>query len=382
MIVWRRVRRLVVCLGVVFAGCWEEHRIDDTFSDAEWEYLQTFRLDRLPAIACDARCEAMARFGQQLFFDPRYAGPIRVASELGPAGATGMIACTTCHKPDAYFADDRADNASSLGTDWTRRNVPGLVDLAYRRAFIWNGKYSSIDAVLELALTSPAALNVTQGENGEVLSKERRIVDHVRAIYMGSYDPLFPPSANDADVYTNIALSIAAYEGKLVSGPAPFDRYLAGDAGAIDAAAKRGAKLFIGKALCSECHDGPLFTDDKFHVTGVEQRGEHVPLEDRGRYEATGRPEDDGRFRTPTLRHIAKTAPYMHTGQLETLAQVIEFYRWGGEAGGFAGTKDPRMVPLELTDDDVRDLEAFLVSLAGQPVDATWTTRPKLPGLP
>ena len=386
MIVWRRVRRLVACL-VVVAGCWEEQRVDGVFSESEWEYLQTFRLDRLAPITCslgEARCDAIARFGQQLFFDPGYSGPLTVASDKGPVGAAGRIACVHCHDPATYFADGREDNAVSLGTAWTRRNVPSLVDLAYRKSFTWNDKYQKLEDVLELALTSPAALNVRDPGDSTLpmLSKEQRIVDHTLATYLPIYNSVFPPVApgpqNYAPIYANLALAIATYEAKLVSGPSPFDRYLAGDTTAIDDAAKRGAKLFIGKALCSECHEGPLFADDKFHVTGVEQRGLHAPAVDQGRYEKTGNPDDDGRFRTPTLRHIAKTAPYMHAGQHETLAEVIDFYRWGGDAGGFSGKKDPRMVPLDITDDDASDLEAFLLTLTGTPVDRMWTWNPVL----
>ena len=365
MIVWRRVRALVVCL--VVAGCWEERRIDDTFSQAEWDYLQTFRIDRIAPL--DPESEALARFGQQLFFDPRYSGPITVASEAGAVGETGKIACDRCHDPAHYFSDGRADNAQSLGTAWTKRNVPGLVDLAYRKAFIWNGKYATLDDVLELALTSPAALNSTP----------ERLADHVLARYGATYAMHFPGMTSREEIYRNAARAIGAYERRLVAGPAAFDRYLAGDLVAIDDAAKRGARLFIGKALCSECHDGPLFADDRFHVTGIAQRGEHAAAVDAGRFDVTRDPADLGRFRTPTLRHVARTAPYMHAGQHETLADVLEFYRWGGDAGGFAGTKDARMVPLELTDDELRDLEAFLATLTGDPVDATWAARPELP---
>ena len=365
MIVWRRVRALVVCL--LGAGCWGEQRIDGAFSQAEWDYLQTFRIDRLPSL--ELGDEALARFGQQLFFDPRYAGPIVVASDAGAVGETGKIACDRCHDPAHYFSDGRSDNAQSLGTGWTKRNVPGLVDLAYRRAFIWSGKYDAIEDVLELALTSPAALNSTR----------ERLASHVLAKYGDTYAALFPGATTGDEVYRNAARAIGAYERRLVAGPAPFDRYLAGDTAALDDAAKRGAQLFIGKALCSECHDGPLFADDRFHVTGVEQRGAHAPPIDAGLYDVTADPGDMGKFRTPTLRHIARTAPYMHAGQHETLADVLEFYRWGGDAGGFAGTKDPRIVPLELTDDELRDLETFLLALTGAAVDPSWTTKPVLP---
>jgi cytochrome c peroxidase len=360
MIVWRRVRALVVCL--VVAGCGEEQRIDDVFTRAEWEYLQTFGIDRLAPI--DAGDEARARLGQQLFFDPRYSGPIRVASDAGAVGETGKISCDRCHDPQHYFSDP---SPRSLGADLTKRNVPGLVDLAYRRAFIWDGKFASLEDVLELALESEAAMNATFDG----------LRDHVLSTYAETYGALFPGMTTLDEVKANVKRALAAYERRLQSGPAPFDRYLAGDPAAIDDAAKRGAQLFIGKALCSECHDGPLFADDEFHVTGVEQGGDQAP--DRGRYKVTNDLADDGKFRTPTLRHIARTAPYMHAGQHATLPEVLEFYRWGGDATGFAGTKDPRMLPLELTDDDLRDLEAFLHTLTGVAVDPTWTTRPVLP---
>ncbi len=382
MIGWRRVRALVV-LSAIAAACSGEQRIDDLFTEQEWAYLETFRLDQLDPIRCTGdtrRCDELARFGQRLFFDPSYAGPITVANDganggFGAIGETGKVSCDSCHDPAHYFADHRLANAQSLGTAWTKRNVPGLVDLAYRESFIWSGKYDRLEDVLDLALTSPAALNSTHD----------RFVDVILERYLATYNALFVPvspvmvSAEiRKQIYLNGALAIATYESRLVSGPAPFDRYLAGDKHAIERAAKRGAQLFIGKALCSECHDGPLFADDRFHVTGVEQRGDHAPAIDRGRFDVTGDPIDEGRFRTPTLRHIAETAPYMHAGQHDSLGEVIEFYRWGGDAGGFTGRKDPRIVPLELTDDQVGDLVAFLRSLTGAPVDPTWTTKPRM----
>jgi cytochrome c peroxidase len=342
------------------AGCWTEQRVDDVFTEDEWAYLQTFRLDRLAPITCtDASCEAIADFGKQLFFDPRYSGIIVIGSDAGFPGEIGKISCARCHNPQGYFVDTRDDNAQSIGVKWTGRNVPGLVDLGYRKAFTWIGEYEVIDDVLLLALRSQAAMASTPAE----------VVSVVRNFYQPTYDALFPGMTSDERVFANAKHALGVYENQLVSGPSTFDQYLAGDVTAIDGAAKRGAKLFIGKALCSECHAGPLFASDNYFVTGVEQRGPHAPAMDAGRDMA-------GRFRTPTLRHVAKTAPYMHAGQLETLTDVIEFYRWGGDAAGFVGTKDPRIQPLDLDDDDVDDLEAFLGTLTGAPVDARWTVKP------
>jgi cytochrome c peroxidase len=349
------VRALVVCL-VVSSGCWTEQRVDDVFTQGEWDYLQTFRLDRLAPITCtDARCATIARFGQKLFFDPSYS-------------ADGRVACTTCHNPNGFFADLDPEkpqelHAQSFGVGWTKRNVPGLVDLGFRAQFTWGGGYQQVEDVLGLALTNAAALSSTPEE----------LTKTIKSSYGEVYAQLF---GDDPHVYENARLAIGVYEQQLVSGPSPFDRYLDGDTTAIDSAAKRGAQLFIGKALCSECHTGPLFTDDQFHVTGIEQRGEHAPTVDDGRFKVTNVDGDLGRFRTPTLRHVAKTAPYMHAGQLDTLGAVVDFYRWGGNPGGFVGVKDPRIVPLEIDDEDARDLEAFLFTLTGTPVAPTWTVQP------
>ncbi len=361
MLAWRRVRSVVVCLVLTATGCGAEQRVDGTFSEAEWDFLQTYRLDQLEPTTCrDMRCEAIARFGQQLFFDPRYSGAITRTSAVGVVDEIGKVACVTCHDPLHFFSDARLDNTRSYGADITNRNTPGLVDVASRTTFTWTGKADLLEDVLAKAAFGPAAMN----------ANEMALVTVVAGHYQAIYDDVFRGMPDQ--IFGNAALAIATYERQLVSGPAPFDRYLAGDVDAIDASAKRGAKLFIGTAACSECHRGPLFTDDAFHVTGVDQGGDL----DHGRFEVTMDPTDDGRFRTPTLRNVAKTAPYMHAGQRATLGDVIDFYRWGGDRGGFAGVRDPRIIPLDIDDQDAHDLEAFLLTLTGTPVDAAWTACP------
>jgi cytochrome c peroxidase len=271
------VRALVVCL-VVGSGCWTEQRVDDVFTEGEWDYLQTFRLDRLAPITCtEPRCATIARFGQDLFFDSRLS--CMEKGDPGVCKVPAQVACAHCHNPSGFFADlDPAKpqelHPQSFGVDWTKRNVPGLVDLGYRAQFTWSGDYQQMEAVLELALHSPAAMNSTP----EI------VANVVNTNYSQEYATLF---RDDPRVYENAKLAIGVYEQQLTSGPSPFDQYLDGDTTAIDSAAKRGAQLFIGKALCSECHSGPLFTDDQFHVTGIEQRGEHAPAVDDGRFNST-----------------------------------------------------------------------------------------------
>ncbi len=207
--------------------------------------------------------------------------------------------------------------------------------------------------------------------------------------------------------FANFGKALAAYQRKLISGESPFDRFVAGDDAAISLAAKRGLKLFVGKAACVECHLGPTFSDEEFHVTGVPQIGEHVakgPEFDPGRlgavpvylgwdFNTAGPYNDDpevdhtrdvvaderlrGAFRTKGLRNIAETAPYMHTGHLATLRDVVAFYNEGGATSDFAGVKDARMVPLNLSEGEIDDLVAFLETLTGTPVPAEWLVDPR-----
>jgi len=196
--------------------------------------------------------------------------------------------------------------------------------------------------------------------------------------------------------FVNYGKAIEAYMRALVSKDAPFDRFIAGDAAALSGAAQRGAALFVGKAACSACHSGPHFSDDDFHNLGVPQAGDKVPAQDDGRFKdvppllksalnSAGSFSDDpntgrlagltdpmpesakGEFRTANLRGIVDSAPYMHSGQLATLDEVIDFYDKGGGTP-VSGTKDPLLVPLGLTKEEKADLIEFLKSLSGAPI--------------
>jgi cytochrome c peroxidase len=216
--------------------------------------------------------------------------------------------------------------------------------------------------------------------------KRADVVRTVHAQYRAEYDAVFAPlpetipedAAVVDGIYANIGKAIAAYMRTLVARDAPFDRWVAGDAAAISPAAKRGAMLFLQH--CSSCHAGPHFEDGAFHVLGVHQFGEHVPAEDLGRYadvapllaspfKTASRVEglaqtDDlrGRFRTPTLRNVAVTAPYMHAGQFATLEAVVAFYNNGG--GKVPGVvKSDRMQKLDLSAEQQADLVEFMKTL-------------------
>jgi cytochrome c peroxidase len=208
-------------------------------------------------------------------------------------------------------------------------------------------------------------------------------------------------------IMSNCGKSIEAYERKLISRNAPFDQYVAGDNDAISPAAKRGLKLFIGKAACDACHQGPTFTDQLFHNTGIMQTRDPAML-DQGRFtdlpralnntfNGAGAFSDDpaagaaklaglapidemrGQFRTKSLRHLTETAPFFHDGSAATLEDVVRFYNEGGGTMGFPGTKDELLVPLNLTGSEIADLVAFLETLTGEPVPVELTENTAAP---
>ena len=405
------------------------------FNDEEWSIVQA--LSPLPDPPVDPTNKyvmnaAAARLGQKLFFETRYSGPLQIDGTpdnggLGAQGETELVGCASCHIPDAYFVDDRSKPGNvSLGTRFTTRNAPTLVNVAFYQFHGWGGKQ---DSMWTQASRSPESGSNTGGNR---CGYAHMVYDYYRDEYNAIFDePLpmalsssaadsarFPPSCkpkrNDSDpngpyelmteadrlvvdtIMANQGKAVAAYETQLISRDAPFDRYVAGETDAISAAAKRGLKLFIGKAACVDCHNTPFFSDNRFHNIGVPQVGPNVPDVDEGRFigipsllahefntasqfrdgddpgkvsALTARVETDiGRFRTPALRGVSETAPYLHTGELETLREVVEFYNAGGAADGFSGKKSPALVPLNLTEMEISDLVAFLESLTGEPI--------------
>jgi cytochrome c peroxidase len=393
---------------------------------AERAQLQT--LTPLPAVPADttnrhADDPAAAALGQKLFFDAEFSGPLKVASDLGPVGAVGKVSCASCHA-SAYLDDDRSvPETVSLGADFHTRNSPTLVNASFYRWTNWGGRFSA-QWELPIAVVESGVIM-----NGNRLKLAHRIFDVYRSEYeavFGALDPAladFPaegkpkPAPTDANpnppdgawegmtaaqqqivnrVLVNYAKAIAAYMRKLVSRNAPLDRFMAGETGALDLSAQRGARLFVGKARCIACHSGPHFSDDRFHNLGVPQTGEKVPASDDGRFKdvppllssafsSRGAYSDDpdagllegltnpmpetarGAFRTPDLRGVALTAPYMHSGQLATLQAVIDFYDAGGGTP-VSGAKDPLLVPLQLTAQEKSDLLSFLGALTGDPI--------------
>ncbi len=417
--------------SVSLAGCSSESKGQDQLGSGELERLRA--LSPLPDVPADttnavADDPAARALGQRFFFDPRFSGALRVASDLGAVGEVGKVSCASCHSGPGL--DDRRSmpRTVSLGTDFHPRNSPPLVNSSYYRWTNWGGRFS---AQWELPL--PVSENpVTM--NGNRLAIVHRIAqayaDDYAAVF-GVIDPAieadagrFPalgkpkPAPTDANpnpadgaweamaaadrtlvnqVFANFGKALAAYVRGLVSRVTPFDRFVRGEGGMSESAI-RGAGLFVGKARCNECHSSPHFSDDDFHNLGVAQTGERVPAMDGGRFadippllaspfNSSGAFSDNagagrlnglvnpapeatrGAFRTANLRGVAQTGPYMHSGQIATLADVVDFYdRGGGEPA--VGTRDTRLRPLGLSDIEKADVVAFLESLSGEPVAA------------
>jgi cytochrome c peroxidase len=438
---------MVGALVAAVAGCSGDTGGVDVFSPAEWNKIKG--MSPLGPLAADttnniADNMAAATFGQRLFFEKGFSGAIVQGLDAGPMGApgdpnaagnmgdTGKVGCTTCHDPSTWF-DDKHGTDVSLGIKYTSRNDPSLVNVGFYEYYGWGGKQDS--------LWMQATSSMENANGSDRLAIAHLIYSKYKTdynnLFMPALDPALDPVTGDMTrfpahgkpsttgtpgawemmaagdqlivntILANAAKAVAAYERQLVSLNAPFDQYVAhAPAGKLDDisdAAKRGLRLFIGKAACSACHSGAFFTDEGFHNTGVAETGPHLPTEDTGHFgdltsliaspfngggafsddPTTGKSNlaelgmpsdaDKGKFRTKNLRQIAQTAPYMHTGTLATLADVVNYYNQGGDASGFDGTKDAKMVPLNLTPDEVTDLVSFLQTLTGDPVPAALT---------
>jgi len=299
------------------------HLVDGTFSEAEFAVAR--QLGPLPALPPSptnklADVPAAAALGQRLFFEKSHSGPLAIANDgsngsVGMMGETGKLGCPDCHMPSIWWSDTRSGpNATSLGNQWTSRNAPSLVNVAF---YGWHGWAGKRDTLWHQAATSP--------ESGQDGASTRLAVAHMLfEKYHADYDAVFPekldpaldPAAPDAArfpasgkpkasptdpdgpwermaesdrqiilrIMSNWGKALEAYERKLVSRNAPIDRYLADHFTALTPSAKRGLKLFIGKARCVTCHSGPMLTDDRFHNIGIPQVGDHVPTVDTGRF--------------------------------------------------------------------------------------------------
>lgn len=299
-----------------------------------------------PAPADNPTTPEKISLGKQLFFDPRLSGK-------------NSMSCSSCHMPERWFGDSVDWNKGEEGITLVR-NTQSCLNVGFYSSFFWDGRAPSLE---EQAL-GPIRSDIEMNQDLDELEQELNEIPG----YVSQFASVFGTKPNRKDV----AKALAAFQRTLVAGPSPFDLYLQGDEDALSADAKRGLELFVGEARCIECHNGPMLSDGNYYRMGISE-------EDLGREKVTGRKEDRYRFRTPSLRNIAETGPYMHNGLVHSLDAAVTFYYRGAPQTTTEGlTMDaPDLRGLSLS--DVPYLVAFLESLSGKAPDFT---PPKLPPAP
>ena len=307
--------------------------------------------------------------GRKLFFDRRLSGD-------------GTTNCGTCHDPQQGYSDGLE---ISLNYPTTRnwRNSPTLINVGFQKFLFHDGRATSLEDQALFPMMSAYEMN----QNLDFLEEEIRAVPE----YVVEFTNVF---GDDDITRERIAMAIAAFERTIVSGDAPLDQFLRGDRKALSPEALKGYEVFTGKGKCTECHFGVNLADDRFHALNVPENPEHLKdpriavtrrfvakvyhfkdfrtlAEDPGRFLITGEQKDWKAFRTPTLREIAASAPYMHNGIHATLDEAIEFFNAGGGKGNTV------LKPLQLTAEEKRYLKIFLEQgLTGAPMAFTY---PKIP---
>ncbi len=273
----------------------------------------------VPAPVTNPLTREKIKLGRRLFFDKRLS-------------RDGTLSCASCHAPGLSFSDGRVLARGIGGAEGTR-NSQALINRGYGVAFFWDGRASSLEEQAIQPISNPKEMGNTIGE------VERRT--GMRA--------------------AEIAAALASYLRTIRSGGSRFDRYAAGQTSVLNAIEKQGLVLFRGKGKCTVCHAGPNFTDERFHNTGIAWQDGH--LADQGRFTVSEIGRDSGAFKTPTLRDLTRTAPYMHDGSIATLDDVIEFYSKGGRPNPYL---DAQIHPLDLTPEEKFALASFLRSLTGR----------------
>ncbi len=283
---------------------------------------------------------AKIELGRKLFFDQRLSADL-------------TISCASCHKPEFAFSD--GGNAVSTGVGGRRgtRNTPTLTNVGFRQGLFWEGRSTR----LELQAVGPLTARIEMDMQPEVLAQRLEAIPE----YARAFREVF----GEAPTLKTTTFALAAFQRTLLSYNSPFDRFQAGDDLAMSEAALRGMEVFFAESGdCFHCHVGSEFTDDVPRNNAL-----YTVYQDLGLALATGRDEDVGKFKTPTLRNIELTAPYMHDGSIKTLREVVEHYNRGGEPNL---NSDVLMRPLGLSEQQIDDLVEFLKSLT----DRSFTTNP------
>lgn len=336
----RTIVGAIVAFLTILVGGWAIATTGER--DRSAEFAPYRRTSAIPFPDDNPYQAAKAELGRALFFDP-------ILSR------DGERTCATCHVPGQDWTDSKPRAPRNDGGVMDFR-TPTLLNVAWIEGIYgWDGKFRGLESVARTPLSAPGNMNMPPDEMVRRLSADPN--------YVAAFGKAFPEAAASSNPITakHAEQALATFQRLIVSGQAPFDRWVEGDARAVGAAAKRGFDLFHGKAHCAACHSGWAFTDGSFHDVGVAKggdigRGRFFPTSTALRYA----------FKTPTLRNVARRPPYMHDGSLTTLAEVVDLYDRGG-IDRPSRSRDIR--PLHLTTQEKADLIAFMESLSDEGAD-------------
>ena len=285
-------------------------------------------LRKLPVPEDNPLTPEKVELGKQLFFDPRLS-------------SDNTVSCATCHDPTKGWSNNKRF-AIGVNGKTSSRSALSLVNVAYQRHLFWDGRASSLEEQVRQPIENPREMNMSLEVLADKLNQHPGYREQFQEVFGAGATP------------DTIPKSLAAFVRTILSGNAPFDRYRAGVLDALSPAAQRGHDVFFFRMNCSACHQGANFSDGGFHNVGV---GVDQPTADLGRQAVTQDEYDSGKFRTPTLREIARTAPYMHDGRFETLEEVVDHY---ATAGVMNDHLDELMNVFPLSDQEKADLVVFL----------------------
>jgi cytochrome c peroxidase len=285
--------------------------------------------------AASGNSGGIVELGRALYFDPRLS-------------ADDTVSCASCHSPEHGFTDNKTVS-TGIRRQTGSRNSPTVINRLYGKSQFWDGRAATLEEQAKGPLVNPVEMGMK--DHAALVTKLKGIKGYAKW-----FKKDFGRDLNIDD----LAKAIATFERTIVSDDSNYDLYLAGDQSALNASELRGLAVFQGSGRCIICHGGDNFTDEAFYNLGV---GMDKPDPDLGRYLQTKVEQDKGAFKTPTLRDIASTGPYMHDGSEKTLEDVVEFYNRGGTPNS---NLDMAIKGLALTQKEKEDLVAFMKSLSGK----------------
>ena len=350
---------VIMLLALSLLGAWAADC--SRASGPEWEIANPLVPLPDPPLGIDSTFESLpdpptparVRLGRWLFYDARLSADARVS-------------CATCHRPDQGFSEVERVSTGVHGQHGMRKS-PAILNLAWpaARHFFWDGRADSLEAQALGPIVNPVEMGISPQEMVATLEG------------IASYRPYFAEAFGDGSITVErVVKAIADYERTRLAGNSAWDRWRRkGDERAVTDEAKRGHDLFFGRAACNQCHLGESLTDGRFHNLGVGWDPATSAFADEGRYAVTKQDADRGAFKTPTLRDVARHAPYLHDGSSKTLRDVVLLYNRGGNKNPWLS---PKVQPLGLTDAEIDALVAFMKALdSNLPVEEHLTALPR-----